>query len=259
MTSAALSAGKNGGSLIQVRTHEIEQIQAYAYCPALYVLRELEKVEDPKHEERKWLTAGIHELVIRSLDQSNIQKQIVEAVLKSMFSKRLVGKSYNRAEVEDITKKAALLVANLINQIAEKYTITGGPIPVSVAYMGAIVNGETDLFLRDEERGYIHPVVVDLSGAKSEPYYNLISYRCQLINDHFNLEGKAVQTLILSPATGKSWIHDNVSLSSSLRISIGEIVSAMAEERYPLRLGWWCGGCSMRSVCFRKMADRSKR
>lgn len=243
---------------ISVASYDIEDIIGYIHCPALFVIRTLEGESDQRYIERSYILKGIRDLIIRSLNRTQFALEDIEQVLKNTLSS-FTNTEMSGAGVEVLKKKAtkiSTMIVNLSNMIAERFMITGGPLPLSVAYGGSIVTGSCDIVVRDTTRGYLHPGVIDLSGSQLGTHYSSVSYRCQVICDHYGADGRTIIPVVFVPALGKVWFYERTQFSQMLKVAIYDAVRGIHMEVFPPRLGWWCASCSFHNTCYRFMNKR---
>jgi hypothetical protein len=244
---------------ISVASYDIEDIIGYIHCPALFVIRTLEGENDQRYIERSNTLKGIRDLVIRSLNRTQFMLEDIEQVLKNTLSS-FTNTEMSGAGVEVLKKKAMKIsttIVNLSNMIAERFMITGGPLPLSVAIRW--INRDRKLFdivVRDTTRGYLHPGIIDLSGSQLGTHYSSASYRCQVICDHYGADGRTIIPVVFVPALGKVWFYERTQFSQMLKVAIHDAVRGIHMEVFPPRLGWWCASCSFHNTCYRFMNKR---
>jgi len=187
---------------------------------------------------------GINDLTIRHLECNTFRNADIERVLPLVFD------GLNYPGIEKDREAVARSYRNFSHLLSEyEYTLTGSVIPVDVAYYGVIVKGAISCTVRDGKRGYVYPVIVDLSNTKYEPFYNPIAYQCQLASDFLQAEGTNTDVVVLSIASGKRWVYDKRKYGDIIHAALNELVEGMERDLYPVRFGWWCAGCSYRGIC----------
>jgi hypothetical protein len=232
---------------MEVQRIPIDRITDHAICEAKCYLNMILPQKPHRLQARERLRLILNELTLRSLDRQDLggEKRINE----------VVAKAYSDLDYEKKAKDmeaTSLMFQNMSNMMEEyDLTINGSVMPIEIAYGGHIVTSVIDCVVDDKKRGYRYPVVVDFSQTKYDPQYNPVIYRCQPVADYFNLDGSNTQVCVLSISAAKRWFFEYKKYGDLLRLSISERIAGILEERFPLRIGWWCAGCDYRGICMK--------
>ena len=213
----------------------------YVICPAKMEIGRVTEKASSRVTARKRMKLGINDfLLYLMIRKENWSDNITTSVFSDL--------EYDGIE-SDIKKYKESLdnLALLIDDT--ELSLKGCMSEVEVSYGGIILNGSFDLTAESIKTGYRHPVIIDLSNTKYEPFYNPIMYRAQLVSDHFELEGTNTKVIVLGAASGKKWEYDHRKYGELLRSSIKETLVMIDNNLYPARFGWWCAGCDYRGIC----------
>jgi len=235
---------------MSVQKVPIEQIIDHAICEAKCYLNMTLPQKPQRLQARDRLRLILNELTLRSLDKKDLggEKRIAEVVAKAYADLE-----YEKKEKD--MEATALMFQNMSNMMEEyDLVLNGSVVPIEVAVNGHIVTSVIDCVVDDKKRGYRYPVIVDFSHTRYDPQYNPVIYRCQPAADYFNIAGTNTQVCVLSISSAKRWFFDHKKYGDLIRLSIKERIDGIVDERFPIRVGWWCSGCDYRGICM-KLVD----
>jgi hypothetical protein len=225
-----------------------EELVEYIVCPAKYFIGKNTENRGARYTVRHRMQLALNDLVIRHLGVNCFEEKDIVRVTGKVFE----GLKYN--DLEKDTRAVVSAFTNLSNMLAEmELSINGAVMPFKLAYGGRILSSSVDLTVKDHRRGYIYPVVVDLSKTRYDPFYNPIIYKCHTVAKNMDIIGTNTEVNVLSVMSGKRWTYDKRKYAALLEVSISEILAMIDSDCYPLRVGWWCAGCYYRGICHKLM------
>jgi len=237
-----------------VSSRSIDQVVEYAVCPAKAFLKYTHPERPAKQVILDNLRLGLNDVTIRNLDSQEIDQDDIARVVKSIYK----GITYDGMEQDQ--ESTAAILSNLSPMLKDhEMVVTGSAFAVEAAYGGRIITGAVDMVLKSLKRGYIHPAVVDFSRTKYEPFYNPVTYRCQLVADYMEMKVSSTRILVFGLANQKVWEYEHSRYGPILTAAITEMTEAMEQDLWPVRFGWWCAGCTYRGICHRLLDKRVRR
>lgn len=232
--------------------YAVDTLVDYAVCPGLALLNMTLQSTPVKNTMRRRMRPALHDAIIRNLDSSAIREKHLEMAVQRTVS------DFPQETREKMAPYAAELLAGFNDILADnEYTLTGSVLPAECAYGGFVIHGAVDCTVRSERRGYIHPVIVDFSKTRYEPFFNPILYRCQVASDHLDLSGTNTDVLVFTLYPRKVWVYERKRYGDLVREALADMAFFISQDRFPIRFGWWCAGCDYRGICH-KLLHKSR-
>ena len=229
---------------MSVFTTHIDDVQAHIICKARAFLNRTVEKRPARQIIQERRRKALADLSFKTLNLSRIPEKAIASAVQSIF--------YNMdyPELETDRSATAALLSNLSAMLeGNEFTVTSGSRAIDYALDGMVLNSRIDITARCESTGYIHPVVVDFSNTRYEPFYNPIVYHAQSIVDFLDLNGTNTTVKVFGISGGSIWDYDHRKYGPIVHASLREAMHEMKHEFFGVRFGWWCAGCPYRGIC----------
>lgn len=226
--------------------YSANDIIEYVNCPSRYFLNVTSKVVPDRYTLKKRLydkTPDFVNLLVNPGENNESEYRILSMAITDGLS------SINSAKDSIMIRKMMYAIEMFLARRELKVYQAGEDVEVN--YGQHTLSTRYDAVVEEVKSGRKFPVMFDFSNTKYEAQFNPISYRCQVVADHFNLKDKNTVVKVVTISNESVWDYDHRKYKDVLGLSIEETIRAIELNMYPMRLGWWCAGCHWRGLCHR--------